>query len=196
MTDVRRATSADIEPAADTLAAAFTGYPFIRHVVAADDHERRLRALQRLFLVEIGLAHGAVWVTDDRGAVAVWTTPDTDAAAAFGPIADRAAELAGDRAGTSARVEQALGPHRPTGPTWFLGAVGVRPDRQGQGLGSAVIRPGLDAADEAGVTAYLETVGERNVRLYRKLGFEVTARVELPDGGPSAWCMSRPPHAG
>ncbi|WP_433272836.1 GNAT family N-acetyltransferase [Actinosynnema sp. CS-041913] len=193
MADVRRATGADIEAAADTLAAAFTGYPFVRHVVAADDHEQRVRELQRLFLTEVGLDHGAVWVTDDCGAVAVWTTPDTDAAAAFGPIAERAGELAGDRAEASARAEQALGPHRPTEPAWFLGTVGVRPDRQGQGLGSAVIQPGLDAADEAGAPAYLETTGDRNVRLYRKLGFEVFAEVQLPDGGPLTLCMRRAP---
>ncbi|MBM7815003.1 GNAT family N-acetyltransferase [Saccharothrix algeriensis] len=195
MVQIRRATRDDVDAAADTLAAAFSGYPFIRHVVAADDHERRVRELQRLFLVEVGLAHGAVWVADDCAAVAVWTTPDTDAAAAFGPLAERAAHLAGDRAEVSARAERAFGPHRPTGPAWFLGTVGVRPDRQGRGLGSAVIRPGLAAADEAGAPAYLETTGDRNVRLYRRLGFEVTAEVQLPDGGPLTWCMSRPPRA-
>ncbi|MDQ3579925.1 MAG: GNAT family N-acetyltransferase, partial [Actinomycetota bacterium] len=187
--------SEDIEAATDTLAAAFEGSLLVRHVVAADDFERRVRGLQRLFLVGVGMDHGAVWVTDDSSAVAVWTTPDTDGEAAFRAIAEQAVELAGDRARASARTEWALRPHRPTEPAWFLGVVGVRPDRQGRGLGSAVIRPGLDAADAAGVFAHLETSEDRNVRLYRALGFEVTAEVRLPDGGPLTWCMRRAPRA-
>ncbi|MEV0676071.1 GNAT family N-acetyltransferase [Actinosynnema sp. NPDC050436] len=191
MTEIRRATHDDIDGAVDTLTATFAGKSYIRHVVAEDDHERRVRDLQRLYLVEVGLALGEVWVSDDLGAVAVWTTPDTDAEAAFGPVAARAAELAGDRAVASALAEQALDPYRPAGPLYHLGTVAVRPDRQGRGLGTAVLRPGLAAADAAGVPAYLETSTERNLRLYRRLGFEVTAEVESPDGGPLTWCMVR-----
>ncbi|MBW4718082.1 GNAT family N-acetyltransferase [Saccharothrix sp. SC076] len=193
MVEVRRATPDDVEAAVEVLTAAFVWSPFIRHLVAADDHERRVRETQRLFLTHVGLAHGAVWVTDDRDAVAVWTTPETDAAAAFGPIVEQVADLAGEQAAAAARTEQLLGPHRPTEPVWFLGSVAVRPDRQGRGLGTAVISPGLAAADAAGSPAYLETSTDRNVRLYRRLGFEVTTEVRLPDGAPPVWCMNRSP---
>ncbi|WP_332459821.1 GNAT family N-acetyltransferase [Nocardiopsis gilva] len=77
-----------------------------------------------------------------------------------------------------------MAPHRPTEPVWFLCSLGVDPDRQGSGLGRAVIRPGLEAADSAGLSSFLETSDKRNVRFYRNFGFEVSAEYSLPGGGP------------
>ncbi|QVQ51743.1 GNAT family N-acetyltransferase [Spiractinospora alimapuensis] len=190
---VRPANPQDVDAAVETLGQAFADYSWIRHTVAADDHGQRVRRMQRLFFEHIGLVHGSAWVSDDVSAVAVWTTPDTDVAAAFAPLAEAAAEISGDRAEFSARAEEAMNPHRPTTPVWFLGTVGVRPDVQGRGLGKAVIQPGLDAAEKAGVPAFLETSEEGNVRLYEKLGFTITAEVRLPDDGPTTWCMVREP---
>ncbi|WP_211323634.1 GNAT family N-acetyltransferase [Prauserella marina] len=198
----RTATTADIEPAVATLTAAFADYPFTRHIIASDDHLGRLARSNRLFLSDIGLAHGQVWVAAAEGgdpdsvdAVAVWTTPASSdgIAEAFAGIAGELADIAGDRVAIAGATEAALQPHRPTTPAWFLGSVGVRPETQGRGLGKAVIEPGLLAADEQRATAYLETSLPANVMLYRKLGFEVTAEVKLPEGGPLTWAMYRDP---
>ncbi|WP_206078003.1 GNAT family N-acetyltransferase [Prauserella endophytica] len=191
---IREANPADIDPATETLCAAFADYPFTRHTIAADDHLDRLARMQRLFLSRIGLPHGRVWVSDDAGAVAVWTTPaSTGIGRVFTELAPELAAIAGDRAAIAAATEAALAPHRPTTPSWFLGTVGVRPDRQGRGLGRAVIEPGLRAAEAEGVPAFLETSLEGNVTLYRKLGFEVVAEIELPHHGPRTWAMSKEP---
>ncbi|MCP2287995.1 GNAT family N-acetyltransferase [Nocardia amikacinitolerans] len=188
---VRPATPSDIPRATRTLGRAFADYAWTRHTIDARDHERRVRDMQELFLTRIGLPHGRVWVADEGAAVAVWTTPATDVAPVFVELAPLFAELAGDRARAYAEAEVALAPHRPAEPAWFLGTVGVDPDEQGRGLGAAVIRPGLAAAERAGVSAFLETSEERNVGFYERLGFRVTAAVDLPDGGPTTWAMLR-----
>lgn len=189
---IRPATAADIDAAVTTLSMAFADYPFTRHTIAADDHAGRLARSQRLFLTRIGLPHGRVWVSEHAEAVAAWTTPDAaDLGQVFADVGPELAEIAGDRAEIAAESEAALAPHRPREPAWFLGTVGVRPGNQGRGLGKSVIRPGLDAAEAAGVPAYLETSTERNVELYRTLGFEVVAEVKLPRGGPRTWAMRR-----
>ncbi|MFD8934707.1 GNAT family N-acetyltransferase [Streptomyces sp. NPDC059578] len=190
---VRPAGVADVPGAVGTLAQAFSDYPYIRHVVAANDHEERVRRFQELFLTEVGMAYGRVWVTEDRLAVAAWTTPDRDPSPGFAAVGPHIAELAGDRIDAFTAAEAAVEPHRPTEPVWFLATVGVAPGAQGRGLGSAVLRPGIEAAERAGYPAFLETATERNVRLYERLGFRVTAEVELPDGGPQLWCMRRDP---
>ncbi|MEV5981270.1 GNAT family N-acetyltransferase [Streptomyces sp. NPDC052114] len=190
---IRPVIMEDVPMAVDTLARAFADYAFTRHVVAADGHEDRVRRFQELFLTRIGMVYGRVWVAGAGRAVAVWTTPDRDPTpgfAAIGPLID---ELAGDRAAWFASADHALRPHRPRRPAWFLATVGVDPDAQGQGLGKAVIRPGLAAADRAGHPCFLETSTERNVAFYERLGFAVTADVTLPDGGPRTWCMLREP---
>lgn len=193
-TAVRPAEPDDVAPAARVLARAFADYPFLRHTVDARDHLRRIEELQRLYLEEIGMRHGRVWVTDDVSAVAVWTTPESDGLyEAFARIGGRVADLSGDRAPAAAAAEEAIGPLRPTEPVWFLATVGVDPDRQGQGLGREVIQPGLREAERANVSAYLETSSEGNVAFYRRLGFEVNGSIDLPDGGPRTWAMIRRP---
>lgn len=193
---VRTASASDIAAAADTLALAFRDYPFTRHTLGADDHERRLIENQTLFLSEIGIPHGRVWVIEGSDgvldAVAVWTTPGSAGIEdVFARLAPRLAEIAGDRADVAADTEAALAPHRPSGPAWFLATVGVRPGKQGQGLGAAVIRPGLAEADRAGHGAYLETSLPGNVRLYERLGFRADVALDLPHGGPRTWAMTR-----
>ncbi|WP_217254997.1 GNAT family N-acetyltransferase [Streptomyces sp. AC602_WCS936] len=190
---VRPATPEDVPAAVRTLARAFADYPFTRHVVAADGHPERVRRFQELFLTRVAMEYGRAWVTDDRRAVAAWTTPERDPGPAFAEVGPLVGDLAGDRAAALESAERALAPHRPTDPVWFLATVGVDPDAQGAGLGTAVLRPGLEAAERAGFPAFLETSDEGNVRFYARLGFEVTAEVTLPDGGPQTWCMRRDP---
>lgn len=188
---VRLAGDADVEPAVRTLVKAFEDYPMTRAGISPDGYLDRLAQYQRLFLSKIGLAQGKVWVTEDCSAVAVWTTPRTPSDV-FAPLAGDFLEIAGERAAVAAQYEQAMGMFRPVSPVWFLAIAGVDPGRQGQGLGSAVIAPGLAAADEERSPAFLETQDPANVSFYESLGFEVLAELDLPHNGPKHWAMHRP----
>jgi GNAT superfamily N-acetyltransferase len=78
-------------------------------------------------------------------------------------------------------------------PHWFLAAIGVMPDRQGQGLGRRLIEPTLARADAHQVPCYLETQAEKNVAIYQRLGFRV-CWTGTPKGHPVAvWAMRRDP---
>jgi len=77
---------------------------------------------------------------------------------------------------------------------WYLATLGVAPSCQGQGIGSALVRPVLERADAEGLFCYLETEKERNLLFYRRHGFEVAAEDDLPDGGPHFWTMTRKPN--
>jgi predicted N-acetyltransferase YhbS len=190
---VRPITEADVPASVDTLARAFADYPFTRHVIAADGHEERIRRFQGICLTRIGMVYGRVWVADEGRAVAVWATPDQDPSPAFAEIGPVIGELTGDRQAAYESAEQAVAPHRPQEPAWFLNTVAVAPEAQGRGLGSAVLIPGIEEAERAGYPAFLETSSEANVRFYERLGFQVTAAVSLPDNGPRTWCMRRDP---
>lgn len=191
---VRPITDADVPTAVDTLARAFADYPFTRHVIAADDHEARLRRFQEICLTRIGMAYGRVWVAEGGLAVAAWSTPERDPSPAFAELGAVLGELAGDRQAAFEAAERAVEPHRPQEPVWFLSTVGVAPEAQGRGLGRAVLLPGIEEAERGGHPAFLETSTEANVRFYERLGFEVTAEVRDADGGPRTWCMRRDPH--
>ncbi|MGW1342428.1 GNAT family N-acetyltransferase [Kribbella sp. NPDC002412] len=190
--EVRRASETDVDAAVRTLARAFEDYPMTRMGLDPDHYLDRLTQYQRLFLTQIGLPHGRVWVTSDVSAVAVWTTPATPPNA-FAPHADAFKELAGSRAELAAEYEQAMGIFRPREPVWFLALVGVDPDRRSQGLGRAVIAPGLATADADHSAAFLETQEPGNLGFYESLGFTVIAELELPHRGPIHYAMYRPP---
>lgn len=79
----------------------------------------------------------------------------------------------------------------PTSGTFhYLGLLAADPDAQGRGVGSALLRAGLERADADGTDAYLETGNEANVGFYECHGFEVVGRIELPTA-PTHWAMRR-----
>jgi len=191
---VRLATIDDLPRLTSTLTAAFEHYAFTRHTIASDDHRGRLERFNELFLREIGLPHGRVWLVNDGDAVAIWTTPEsTGLFETFARLEPEFTQLAGDRIHCRETAEATMQRHRPTDPVWFLGSVGVDPAHQGKGLGRAVIQPGLEAARAAGVAAFLETSDPGNVSFYERLGFAVHASYPLPHNGPHTWSMIRFP---
>ena len=91
------------------------------------------------------------------------------------------------RAVEDVRARAARGPH------WYLAGIGVEPTEQGQGIGSALLRPGLEAAEHEGLPCVLLTNAERNLSFYRGHGFEVVLETDTPSGPPHAWAMVRRP---
>jgi GNAT superfamily N-acetyltransferase len=81
-------------------------------------------------------------------------------------------------------------------PHWYLGYLGTRRDRQGQGLGTQMLREVLAGLDTDGVPAYLESSNERNLSLYERNGFRVIGDLKALGHGPTIWRMWREPQPG
>jgi ribosomal protein S18 acetylase RimI-like enzyme len=99
----------------------------------------------------------------------------------------------GRRTRRAAGLVQALSKAHPREPHWYLYAIGVDPDRQGQGVAGMLLRSRLRRVDEAGLPAYLESSKLTNVPLYEHFGFEVTGTPPLPGGAPVITAMWRHP---
>lgn len=78
-------------------------------------------------------------------------------------------------------------------PHWYLSGIGVNPERQGLGIGSALMRAGLERADAAAERAVLITHSEGNLPFYERHGFSIVAEEDIAGGGPHAWAMTRSP---
>lgn len=135
------------------------------------------------------------WTTDDLAGAALWMLPDR------WRLSGRQLVKLVRHTGLGVRwraplVVWGLGNverHHPHDGHLYLGVLGVDPVRQGSGVGSALLAPGLELCDREGLAAYLETGRERNLAFYGRHGFRVTGRLQLP-AGPPVWLMCRDPH--
>ena len=84
-----------------------------------------------------------------------------------------------------------FGRHTPSESHWHLGPVGVELDRQGEGIGSAMLQAFCARMDEQNAASFLETDQEQNASLYEKFGF-VTVETASVIGVPM-WFMARRP---
>lgn len=66
-------------------------------------------------------------------------------------------------------------------PHWYLETLGVAPEHQGRGLGSALLTHVFLHSEADGVPCYLETSTERNVRMYEAKGFVLRDSAEVSD---------------
>lgn len=83
--------------------------------------------------------------------------------------------------------------HRSFPPHYWLRAIGVDPEHQGHGVGSALLAEGLAVADAAGVGAFLFTSTASNARWYTQFGFLQPASYRPTPSWPETWAMWRPP---
>ena len=74
---------------------------------------------------------------------------------------------------------------------WYLSIVGVLPEFQGMGLGSALVKRELEKLDMAGVATYLETFTSRNMTFYERLGYQAADTFHEPTTQAQYWLMVR-----
>lgn len=192
---VTRATEADADELTTVLATAFMADPISQWIFPDEaDRERLHPAFFRPF-VELALADGEVYTTDDYAGVTLWLPVDVHAHADeedLGPLFE--AVIGADYAKRFAVLDQLMTASHPGHESHhYLPFIAVRPGRQGHGVGEALLRDRLVALDEQGVPAYLEASCPRNAALYERLGFTRTENtLDLPDG-PSLYPMWRRP---
>ena len=192
----RRATDADLDAVVGALVESHLDYVWEAWALPGPGRREKLTALVWHHVELIDLPYREIWMHEDWAAAAVWR-PEPAA-----PVADEAVErmaevarsVFGARLALIEEVDAMVLARRPDEPHRFLGTMGVRPDRQRQGLGTALLQPVLEELDHAGAPACLETSSPGNVKFYGSLGFTVVAHLDdLPAEAPETWVMWRTP---
>jgi GNAT superfamily N-acetyltransferase len=190
---IRRAFHRERSGVVASVAAAFAEDPGWAFILGKEYERLAPHFVAALF--DVRIAHGNVWVTDDLAAVAMWDSPTkADAApghreSVWASFRATAGEDAWERL---AGYNQAVAAVSPAEPHWYLGVLAARPERQHQGLATALLTPILERADRLGLACGLETSTAENRRFYERRGFTEATAVLLP-GGPDTWWLRRPP---
>ena len=78
-------------------------------------------------------------------------------------------------------------------PHWYLLALGVDPESQGSGYGTALVSKGIERANRDNRPIYLETETEANASFYERLGFETLDEITIEAiGMPFSLMIRRP----
>lgn len=188
---IRRAEQADARSIAKRLARAFADDPAFAWLIP--DDAKRARLLPGLFkaMVSSAIRHGRVLRTPGNDAVTVWRLPGAIEPSGMDKLRALPSLLpfamaAGPRAKL---LSETLHRHYPKSKFRYLQIAGCDPQYQGKGLGSAVVREGLDRAASARVPVYLETATEANIGYYERFGFAMVGEFDIPEGGPRFWQM-------
>lgn len=195
---IRKATTDDVPRLAQALARAFYDDPVFNWMIP-DDSERMRRSEHgfALYLRSVYLPHDECYATEGGAGAALWLPPTKWH---LGPMAQlRLAPgmvvAMGPRLPQVLRAISTIESNHPQKPHYYLPFVGVEPELQGRGIGTALLKPILDRCDQESMPAYLEASAPRNCACYLRQGFEVTEEFRFPKGGPPSWRMWREPGA-
>jgi GNAT superfamily N-acetyltransferase len=72
-------------------------------------------------------------------------------------------------------------------PQYYLTTIGVRPEAQGKGVASKLIKPFIAQAEREGCPVYTETITPQNVSLYQHYGFKVMEQYSVPRTDLNLW---------
>ncbi|MFI9826245.1 GNAT family N-acetyltransferase [Streptomyces sp. NPDC051913] len=198
---IRAAGQDDRDLVVRLLDRAFQNDPVSRWVFPGEEYRRATHHKLMAAFTDIVLADGRIDIAEDGAACALWLPMpaeahgeggDMEGEGDDGPARMRASiDPANERIELIARLTEDI---HPVGRAHeYLWMIGVSPDRQGEGLGTALIGSVLDRCDREGLPAYLEASSARSRVLYERLGFALQNRpLDLPDG-PRMWPMWREP---
>lgn len=193
--DVGKAAASDLPQIVGAVARSFYEDPIFNWIGPNDG--RRLRELERgfdLFSRRVWFPHDETFTTNRLIGAAFWMPPGTWHLSVFKQLSMLPAMALITRGDLPRLLSllNAIEAKHPHEPHYYLPLIGISPEWQGRGFGSALLRPILERCDREGLPAYLEPSSPRNRALYERHGFAVVEEMRVWDS-PPLWRMWREP---
>jgi GNAT superfamily N-acetyltransferase len=192
---IRAAGFADAAALALLIAGSFHPLTVSEWLLPDPDLRRRIFPAYFRIFVDHALTHGHVDTLTDLSALAIWLpapVPPPDEYDA------RLAAIVGEALERFRTFDELMAAHHPdSGPHDHLAFLAVHPERQGNGLGSALLAHHHRHLDRQGRAAYAEASSPDSRDIYQRHGYRPWGEpYRLPADGPSLWPLWREPRQG
>lgn len=177
-----------VEKAVSALAGAFMSDPLWQNLFPHS--QKRFNALSAVLrlLIHYGLNYGWVNTNPEINAVALWLPSDRTRPHLLNSFSSAALTLP-FRLGFKPlrlmlkfdRLQNQLHRQVITTPHRYLALLGVAPEHQGKGFGTALLQSGIKEATRYNLPIYLDTTNERNLSYYKQLGFKLVKSLPLSE---------------
>ena len=177
-----KATYQDKYKVVDILAASFDDNQSVNYIVKQD--KKRTQRIRKLmaYSFDICYLYGEVFLADDKSACALILLPDKKKSNVKSILLD--IKLIVSCIGIS-NIKKAMKRERkikksyPKELMYYLWFIGVEPDKQNMGIGSALIKKVIEEAHSKQRPVYLETSTLKNIPWYEKFGFKIYNELNL-----------------
>lgn len=188
------AEPAQAERLAEVIAAAFHSLEPCAWLVPHPLQRRETLPGYFRILVDHAFATGLVHTTEQVDAVALWLPVGADGPSTPEDYLARLKQAVGADLERFEQLDEQFEAHHLTGVTHHhLAILAVHPDRQGQGLGHALLTAHHRTLDSEAIPAYLEASDATNRAWYARHGYaDHGTPIRLP-GGPAMFPMVRAP---
>jgi GNAT superfamily N-acetyltransferase len=179
-----RAGEADIDVLSQVIADAFFPLAPCQWLIGDEAARREIFPGYFRMYVEHAMADGLVHTTPGRDAAALWLPLGPQLPAPPDGYDEHLAQITGPWAERFAVFDAELDDHHLTGAEHYhLAILAVRPDRQGQGTGTALLDAHHTVLDQKGLAAYLEASDEGTRGIYLRHGYaDYGTPIHLHDG--------------
>jgi GNAT superfamily N-acetyltransferase len=192
--DIVRATETDIEVLSQVIADAFFPLAPCRWLIPDEADRRTVFPAYFRMYVEHALADGRIYTTPGRDAAALWLPLGPQLPDPPDGYDERLGEVTGPWVERFVAFDAELDDHHLTGVEHHhLAILAVRPDRQRQGIGTALLNAHHAVLDDMSAVAYLEASDEGTRGIYLRHHYvDYGTPIQLADG-PRMFPMVRRP---
>ena len=180
---IKKTTEYDLEQIINSIVLAFSCDPLARWIYPSP--QKYLNSFPDFIKIFAGKAfeQKTAYYTDNYSGAALWLAPQSE------PNNDAIDSylqqtISPQQEKKIFAVFEQMSHYHPQEPHWYLAFVGVEPNQQRQGYGSALIKPVLRECDRQQQLAYLESSSPGSRSLYERHGFEVIETIQIDDSPP------------
>jgi hypothetical protein len=188
-----------IKPASTIICEAFFNDPLMLYLFPKPKkRKRKLKSMMEL-LLRLGRKYGVVYTTSPKlEGIAIWFPSNKAKITPLMGILNGGISYFFKTGSKAVKKQNRIysylyAKHKELMPSphWYLSIIAIKPLYQGKGLFSVLFNLMFNQIDKQNLPYFLDTNNERNVPIYKRFGFKILEKYEIPTTNLLNWSMVR-----